>query len=128
MRVTADQIHSLIVEFDTLDADQAKFMEEAAGGGGAAWAIERYGEQMFFARQCARIVRPLLNAYGKIKSDEDRAEWLDMVKDVKRECTDRLIRLHGRHNSTGNLQNVVNQCEAEAMSRIVSRLDYVRWE
>ena len=128
MTTSAEALHKIIAEFDTLDADQAKFMEEASSAGGAAWAIERYGDQMFFARQCARIVRPLLKAYESIVTPDDAAEWIDMVKDAKREYTDRLIRMHGRHNSTSVLHNAINQWEAEAMSRFVERMNYIRWD
>ena len=131
MKTTADQakmVWNMLQDFDTLDKMQAKFVEEATGAGGATWAIERFAGDMFFARQMARMVRPLLEArettagrWGRSLTD---AEWLTLVKDARRETTDRLVRLHGRHNSTSMLQNTINEWEAEAMSRFVDRLGY----
>ena len=123
MKTTADQakmVWNMLQDFDTLDKMQAKFVEEATGAGGATWAIERFAGDMFFARQMARMVRPLLEA----RETTTDAEWLTLVKDARRETTDRLVRLHGRHNSTSMLQNTINEWEAEAMSRFVDRLGY----
>lgn len=116
----AEQIHEMIANLDTLDADQAKFEKEVLGAGGATWAIERYAADMFYARQMARIVRPLLAAYETMSTDE----WLKTVKRANREMTDRLINNHGRHNSTSLLQNAINQWEAEAMSKFVTMVGY----
>jgi len=116
----ADQISAVLASFDTLDSDQAKFMEEVSGAGGATWAIERFGGQMFFARQMARIVRPLLERYETTESDE----WVKLVKNTRREIVDRLINNYGRCNPTSTLQNAINQWEAEAMSKFVTMIDY----
>lgn len=116
----AEQICDMIAKLDTLDADQKKFEAEVLGAGGATWAIERYADSMFYARQMARIVRPLVATYETMSTDE----WLKTVKRANRDMTDRLIQNHGRHNSTSILQNAINQWEAEAMSKFVHMVGY----
>lgn len=115
-----DQMSSMLASLDTLDEIQAKFAAEVVGVGGASWAIERYADQVFYARQMARLVRPLLNTY----EDKDAGEWMKQVKHVYRETTERLINNHGRHSSTSLLQNGINQWEAEAMSKFVNMVGY----
>lgn len=126
--LTIDRIHEVIADLDELDAVQEKFAKEVNGTGGAAWAIERYAGEVIYARQMARIVRPLLETYAEIDHSISADEWIKMVKDVRREITDRLIRLHGRANSTSVLQNAINHHEAEAMSHFIQRMNYIRWE
>lgn len=115
-----EQLYDMLKGLDTLDEMQEKFAAECIGPGGATWAIERYADDVFFARQMARIVRPLLKAHETMPAHE----WLVLVRRANREATDRLINNHGRHNSTSILQNAINQWEAKALSRFVQRLSY----
>lgn len=119
-RTAADALLDMLKSLDTLDGVQAKFTEEVTGVGGAAWAIECYADDVFFARQMARMVRPLIKAYDEKPADE----WLKMVRRAHRENTAHLINNHGRHNSTSILQNGINQWESEAMSKFVNMVGY----
>lgn len=118
----AEYLHDQIADLDVMDAIEAKF-DAARREGGLAWAIECCANDAFYARQMARIVRPLLEAYNERSSDEG---WIAQVRQAREEASRRLFQGHWRHNSTSMLQNLQNEVEAEAMSRFLQRLEYIQ--
>lgn len=111
-----NELYEQLKRIDELEAIEKRF-ERACSEGGLAWAIECHADHVIFGRQLAVLTRPHINAY------EETDAWFNSVKVAWQDARRRLIRRHGRHDSTSVLQNMINDAEAEAMSRFVEMLE-----
>lgn len=122
MKATAERIIEFISELDTYDATQKKFLEQAQDN--AAWAIERYADDVIYARAMTRLVRPLI----AIHAEQGESAFLEAVKAVRNDAMRQLVNGAWRHNSTSMLQNAINQWESEALAKFIDKLRYFNFD
>lgn len=119
MALDTNRILEMLKSLDTLATVEAQLTAEIAKSG-AAWALERFAADVFYARAMARIVRPLIEAHDDVTTEE----WIAGIRHERNEATRQLVDGCWRSNSTSVLQNAINQWEAHAIGKFV---DYTRY-
>lgn len=108
-------------EVDTLETLDVKFdADRARPNHNLAWTVERFAQDIFFARKMDQFVRPLLES---LDAGMDMDEWVAMVENTRDDAIGMLVDGHWRASSTSMMQNFINQCESEAAAWFVDTVD-----